>query len=328
MTKNSVIGIDLGGTKIYTALASLSGDIIAEVKVPTQPALGITTVRQNIVWTVDHLTSQAGLKDRVRAVGIGVPGPLNVKEGVVYQAPNLGWREVPIRQILEEALKLPVYIENDANLAAIGENLKGAGAGVKDLIYVAVGTGIGGGLILNGQIYHGAGFGAGELGHMTIEPNGRPCNCGNKGCLETLASGNAMVQKALDLVKNGRGQSFLAAVKGEPQKISPYLIAKLAAAGDKEALSVLEAAGTALGIGLANVINLLNPSLVILGGGALKVGRPYWKAMEKEVLRRALQAAWRQVRIVPAGLGDRSGLFGAIALACQYETPDVSRQTS
>jgi glucokinase len=328
MTKNSVIGIDLGGTKIYTALASLSGEIIAEVKVSTQSALGVTGVQQNIIWTVEQVQIKAGSKDQVRAVGIGVPGPLNVNEGVVYQAPNLGWREVPIKQILEKALKLPVYIENDANLAAIGEHLRGAGVGVRDLIYVAVGTGIGGGLILNGQIYHGAGFGAGELGHMTIEPDGRPCNCGNKGCLETLASGSAMVQKALDLVKNGQGQSFLTAAQGEPQKISSYLIAQLAAAGDKEALSILEAAGIALGIGLANVINLLNPSLVILGGGALKVGRPYWEAMEKEVSRRALQAAWRQVRLIPAGLGDRSGLFGAIALACQNETPDVSRRTS
>ena len=317
MTKNLVVGIDLGGTKIYTALANLKGEIVTEVKVPTEATLGVTGVRRNIVRTVEHLTAQAGLKGQVRAVGIGVPGPLDVKEGIVYQAPNLGWRKVPLRQLLEESLKLPVYVENDANLAATGEHLKGAGVGVRNLIYAAVGTGIGGGLILNGQLYHGTGFGAGELGHITIEPEGRTCNCGNKGCLETLASGSAMVQKALDLVKYGQGQTLLDAAKGEPQKINTYLIAQLAAAGNKEALSILKAAGTALGIGLANVINLLNPSLVILGGGALKVGLPYWEAMEKEVSRRAMQAAWQQVRIVPAGLGDRSGLYGAIALACQ-----------
>jgi glucokinase len=201
MTKNLVVGIDLGGTKIYTALANLKGEIVTEVKVPTEAALGVTVVRRNIVRTVEHLTAQAGLKGQVRAVGIGVPGPLDVKEGVIYQAPNLGWRKVPLRQLLEESLKLPVYLENDANLAAIGEHLKGAGVGVRNLIYAAVGTGIGGGLILNGQLYHGAGFGAGELGHITIEPEGRTCNCGYKGCLETVAYGSAMDEKALDLVK-------------------------------------------------------------------------------------------------------------------------------
>lgn len=317
MDNNFVIGIDLGGTKIYTALANLAGEILTEIKVATEAASGLEKVRLNIVRTVEQVQNQAGLSGRVQAVGIGVPGPLDIKQGIVYQAPNLGWRNVPLKQLLEESLNLPVFLENDANLAAIGEHIKGAGVGVDNLIYVAVGTGIGGGLILNGQIYHGAGFGAGEIGHMTIDPEGEICNCGNKGCLETLASGTAMTRNALDLIKSGRGKALLAIAKENKQKINTYLLAQLAASGDKEALSILKAAGTALGIGLANVINLLNPSLVILGGGALKVGLPYWEAMEKEVQRCALQTAWQQVRIVPAGLGDRSGLYGAVALASQ-----------
>lgn len=320
-----VIGVDLGGTKIYTALASNKGDILAEIKIFTQASYGPEHVIRRIVRTVEQVQIKAGLRGKVNALGIGAPGPLDPVRGIVYQAPNLGWRDLPLKKILEDKTQIPAAIDNDANLAALGEHVFGAGRGVEDMVYVTVSTGIGGGLILGGKLYYGTGFGAGELGHMTVEPDGPKCRCGNRGCLEALASGTAMARQADEFIEQGRGRGILK-IAGEKNKVSSQIVAQAAAAGDQEALDILTAAGRYLGIALANIINILNPTLILLGGGAAQAGEPLWQAIRGELEKRALSAACQQAEIMPAALGQRSGLMGAIALAIRSQESEFRSQ--
>lgn len=309
-----VVGVDLGGTKIYTALAGLEGNILAEARVPTRAREGPGAVLGRIADTVRQVCGEAGGAAPL-ALGIGSPGPLDPETGVVYRSPNLGWDGVLLKAGLEEMLGLPVLVDNDANLAAFGEYSFGAGRGSRQMAYVTVSTGIGGGLILDGRIYRGSGGGAGEVGHMVLDPDGPPCGCGRRGCLEALASGTAMAARARELAAAGRGEAILKEAGGGTGGITSAEVARAAAAGDPGALEIIIRAGEYLGMGLANLVNLFNPDRLVLGGGALKAGEAFWAAMERELAARALRPALDQVRVVRAGLGDRSGLMGALALA-------------
>ncbi|WP_242868862.1 ROK family protein [Desulfotomaculum copahuensis] len=310
---NLVLGVDLGGTKIYTALADHSGRVLSAVKVPTGEHAPENVIAR-IVQTVEEVRHRSGIDaGDICALGAGAPGPLDPVRGIVHQAPNLGWHDVPLKALLEDALQLPVAVDNDANLAALGEYVYGAGRGEDDMVYITVSTGIGGGLIFGGRLYHGAGGGAGEIGHMTVDPDGPLCSCGNRGCLEALASGTAIARAARELVDAGGGAAILAAAGG--RAVSAETVAAAAAAGDAEASGILTAAGRVLGCGVANLVNLLNPGLVVLGGGAMQAGRLLWQAMEDELQRRALSHPLGGVRLAPAALGSRSGVLGAVALA-------------
>jgi glucokinase len=224
---------------------------------------------------------------------------------------------MPIRQVLEQRLSLPVVLDNDANLAALGEHVYGAGRGEDNMVYITVSTGIGGGLILGGRLYHGFADGAGEFGHMTLLPNGPLCGCGNRGCLESLASGTAIARDARDLAACGRGEQILAAAGGDPASITAITVATAAAAGDAVAQSIIARAARYLGIGIANIINLLNPSLVVLGGGVMNIGELVWQNLRPEVQARGLEAARTSTRIAAAELSGHAGVMGAIALALQ-----------
>ncbi|MFZ5632818.1 MAG: ROK family protein [Bacillota bacterium] len=311
-----IVGVDLGGTKIYTALADSRGRIVAETRVPTGAAEGPDAVIGRIAETVHRVVSLAPPAGAApAALGIGAPGPLDPVGGVVHSAPNLGWREVPLRQKLEDTLGIPALVENDANLAALGEYSFGAGRGARHMVYVTVSTGIGGGLILDGRIYRGAGGGAGEVGHMVVEPDGPLCGCGRRGCLESLASGTAMAARARELVEAGLGKAILREAGGNPERVTAVSVSRAAAAGDREAVAIISRAGAYLGMGLASVVNLINPERLVLGGGALEAGGPLWDAMERELSARALPSSLDRVTVVRSGLGHRSGLMGAIALA-------------
>lgn len=312
-----VVGVDLGGTKIYTALADRDGRLLTEIKIPTEARHGPEHVIKRIVDTVNRVKEQGGVDGGVIALGIGAPGPLDASTGVVHQAPNLGWQDIALKKLLEDALDIPVAVDNDGNLAALGEYVYGAGRGAGDMVYITVSTGVGGGLILNGRLYHGSAYGAGEIGHMTIDPGGPRCSCGNYGCLEAMASGTAIARAARWLVEAGAGKAILAAAGGDREAIDSSVVARASAGGDGEAREILISAGRALGIGVANVVNLLNPAMVVLGGGAMQVGPILWETMEEEVARRALFASRQHVRLIPAALGARSGLLGAVALARQ-----------
>jgi len=311
-----VVGIDLGGTKIYTALADAAGRVVAEVKVLTEAARGERAVLHRLVQTVEEVLRLGGVpRNGVRAVGLGVPGPLDVARGIVYHAPNLGWRDVPVKEILEKALGVPVLVDNDANLGALGEHTFGAGRGVDHMVYVTVSTGIGGGLILEGRLYRGWRDGAGEIGHMTVVPEGPLCRCGNRGCLEAVASGTAIGREGRELVARGEGRGILAAARGRPEAVTAAAVSVAAAGGDAEALALLRRAAGFLGLGLANVVKVLNPALVVLGGGVVE-GAPFLVGMVDEAVRaHALSAAHGAVRLEAALLGGKAGVMGAVALA-------------
>ncbi|MBO8129377.1 MAG: ROK family glucokinase [Peptococcaceae bacterium] len=314
-----VAGIDLGGTKIYSALADLDGNILCESKVPTESWRGYEGVVERMAAAIRDLQREARLvhHGRLLAVGVGAPGPLDSNTGVVYQAPNLGWRDVPLGKNLESLLATPVFVENDANLGALGEHAFGAGRGSRDMVYVTVSTGIGGGLILDGHLYRGAGMGAGEIGHMTVLSDGPRCRCGNKGCLEAVASGTAIARRARREAGAGTAPVILELAGGDPGKITAVTVAEAASRGDERALDILTGAARFIGIGLANLVNLLNPSVIVLGGGVMESGRLFWQVMDEEMRERALERACQTVRLVPTALGPRVGVVGAIALALQ-----------
>jgi glucokinase len=309
-----LIGVDLGGTKIHTALADREGQVLSEVRIPTEATKGPEWVIKRILDTINQTIQVAGINQgSVLGVAVGSPGPLSIKTGVVHSAPNLGWHEVPLRKLLEERLQKPVYIDNDANLAALGEHVYGAGRGVAHMVFITVSTGVGCGIILNGRVFHGVDGGAGELGHMKIMPDGPLCSCGSRGCLEALASGTAIARVARELVATGEGASILKHSGGNPGEITAITVTAAAAAGDEEAAGIVAEAARYLGIGISNVINIFNPELIVLGGGVMEIGQPLWQGVWKEVNSKALPSPRMQVRLVSAALGQRAGVLGAVA---------------
>ncbi|HHU85963.1 MAG: ROK family protein [Pelotomaculaceae bacterium] len=322
MSDFCVAGVDLGGTKIYTVLASSRGEVLAEQKIPTEAEKGPQHVIARILESVEQVRKAAfPASRRLRALTLGAPGPLDTSRGIIHFAPNLNWHNLPIGEILQEKTGVRVLLDNDANLAALGEHFYGAGRGAENMVFITVSTGVGGGLILGGRLYRGAADGAGEIGHMTVLPDGPRCSCGNRGCLEALASGTAIARKAGELAACGGGRGILAAAGGDPGKISAVAVAAAAAEGDPGAVAVIEEAAGYLGIGVANLVNLLNPSLVVLGGGVMAAGELIWEGVRREVRARSLAAARQKLRLAPAELGGRAGAMGAVALALQRVNP-------
>jgi glucokinase len=310
-----VIGIDLGGTKINTALVDASGRMIAHDYRETAAAEGPSAVIGRMLDAARSMAAQATCM-QVAAVGIGAPGPLDSKAGIVLTPPNLpGWDRVPLRQLIEDGLGIPALLENDANAAALGEHRFGAGRKAEHMIYVTVSTGIGGGLILDGRLYRGAGGMAGEIGHITIMPSGPLCGCGNRGCLEALASGRAIAQRARERVIRAM-PTLLADLAGkDPNRITAELVAKAAEQGDAEAQDILADAMNYLGIGVANLVNLFNPQLVVIGGGLMNIGEALFEPVRRAIYRHAFPGPAQAVEVVPAELGDNVGVLGAAAVA-------------
>ncbi|ACL70354.1 ROK family protein [Halothermothrix orenii] len=314
--KEYYVGVDLGGTKILTALADARGKIVAKKKLPTEARKGEEKVIQNIVSSIDAVLQEKGLsREDVITLGVGSPGPLNTQEGIIYLAPNLGWRNVHIKDILEEETGIPVILENDANAAALGEKWFGAGQDVDNLIYITVSTGIGGGIIINKKIFHGINDGAGEVGHMVIEPGGPVCGCGNRGCFEAVASGTAINKMGREAVKENKATLLMELSGGDPEKIDGSLIARAARQGDEVARKIWDKAGYYLGIGLANLLNIFNPEMIILGGGVMNAGDLIMEPMKKSLKDHALESAFNSVEIRQAELGNDTGVIGAVAVA-------------
>ncbi|NYE57326.1 ROK family protein [Carboxydothermus ferrireducens] len=313
---NYVVGIDLGGTKIYTALANLNGEIVAEeIEPTTKDETKLLHQLGNMVKGV--IAKSAVPKEKVLGIGIGAPGTVDHRTGTLITAPNLPWQNYPLKINLQALLRLPVEVDNDANLAALGEYRYGAGRGHKDLVYVTVSTGIGAGIIIDGQLYRGSSGSAGELGHTIVEPAGPRCNCGRRGCLEVMASGTAIGERARQLVAEGFGQEILKLAQGNIEAINAKTVGEAFLAGDPEAKGILNEAAFYLGIGLANVVNLLNPSLIVLGGGVINIGEPFLELIREELAEKALPQPYKDLTVKKAVLGSKTGVMGAIALALE-----------
>ncbi len=312
MDGRAVVGIDIGGTKTLSAVVDAQGRVLARHRIET-PQRGPRDFVQVLARELSTLLGLAGLqKEDLSGLGVGAPGPLDPETGVVFEPPNLaGWRDVPLGTMLFNATGVPTFVENDANAAALGEAWVGAGVGVRDQIYITVSTGIGGGLIFNGELYHGASGTAGEIGHMTVEPDGPICTCGRRGHLEAVASGQAIARMAEEAVQAGR-QTRLAALP--PGALTAAAVAQAAFDGDAVAREVYARAGFYIGLAVASLVNVLNPAMVIIGGGVSKAGDLLFDTVRRMVRERAFERPAEAARIVPAALGDDVGVIGAAAV--------------
>lgn len=306
--------IDMGATHISIALADFTARIHEESVFPFDIKEGPETCLAQADQNLRHMLEENGLSiESLSAVGIGVPGPVITEAGMVVAPPIMpGWDRYPIRASLEKMWDLPVTLNNDAELGALGEWAYGAGRGEKNIAYIKVGSGIGAGLILNQQIYGGTMGAAGEIGHLTIDENGPLCNCGNRGCLEAFAGGHAISRQGQALAKSGK-RTLLADIP--PDKITAFEVAEAARRGDLHAQEILRRAGTYIGIAIAGLINLFNPSVVIIGGGVSQVGDIITVPIRQAVRERAMHASEQSVRITTGMLGRRSVLIGATVQA-------------
>ncbi|GAB6138038.1 ROK family protein [Halanaerobaculum tunisiense] len=315
MAKEYVVGIDLGGTKILTAVADLAGNIIAEVKVATEATKGKDTVVTKIKDTVYQVIDQAKISiEQVIGIGLGSPGPLNIAEGIIHHTPNLELDNVNIIAELSD-LEPPVFLENDANAAALGEKYFGAGQEVADLIYVTISTGIGGGIIIDGEVYHGAYDGAGEIGHLTLDPfSDRQCGCGNHGCWEAVASGTALSRLGREALEAGQ-DTLLADLVEQSAEVNGAVIAQAAQAGDEIACNILNQVAEYLGIGFASLINIFNPQQIVVGGGVAESWDLLEDTIQATIKKRAMASLVDQAELVTSQLGSKVGVIGAIATA-------------
>jgi len=295
------LAIDLGGTKITAAVADESGKIIFRKTIATEAHKGKKAVLDNLIGLAHDTVKESKIKlSQIVKIGIGAPGPVIPSEGAVIDPPNLpGWDKVPLRDILQEEFGKPVIVENDANAAAVAENLFGAGKGSLNMIYVTVSTGIGGGIIINGKLYNGARGTAGEVGHMIVKDMGNLCSCGARGCLEAMASGTALGKMGEKIFN---------------RKIDAVEIEKLALSGDKRAQELINIVAHYLGVGISNLVNILNPEVVVIGGGMSNLGNLLLEPVRRFVKDNALVIPAGNVKIVKAKFGKEAGIQGAIAL--------------
>ncbi|MCH5374075.1 MAG: ROK family protein, partial [Planctomycetes bacterium] len=306
-------GVDLGGTTIAAALADASGEIVCQLQVPTQSHEGSSAVLQRIAELIERLASEAGR--RPVALGMGVPGLVDVSRGVTRFLPNMPtkWRDVPAAEELTAHLGIPVRLLNDVRTATLGELTYGRGHTANTMAFFALGTGIGGGVAVDGRLHLGPLGAAGELGHQTILPDGPICGCGNRGCLETLASGPAITSEGVRLLKSGLAPKLYELVGGDAGKITPKEMAAAAEAGDQNVRDGILRAADFLGIGVANVVVVLHPDLVVLGGGVAEIGSLLLDRVREVVQRRVGMFPTDGVQIERSALGERAGLLGAIA---------------
>jgi glucokinase-like ROK family protein len=315
-----VIGIDLARSGIQGVLVDLNGQIRHRVAVGSRLAEAADVTLERLTILTAELLSWAQTHDRqIAGIGIGAPGPLNARDGVILAPPNFPlWRNVPVRQIMEQRFGLPVWLDNDANAQALAEGRFGAGQGLRSFIYIAVGTGVGAGLVINGTLHRGVHNVEGELGHTTVEAAGPRCSCGNRGCLELYTSAPAVVAMAVAALHRGEHSLISELVGGRLDQITIYTIAQAAHAGDQLALRILEQVAVYLGVGVVNAINLLGPEAVILGREDIQAcGELLLGPIRATVAERCFAMAAEQVQIRAAQLGDDAPVIGAACLVLE-----------
>ncbi len=317
-----ILGVDLGGTKILAAVVDPKGKMVSRDHSVTPASKGPEAVVQAILESADRALSQAGIRSTdLLTIGVGAPGLSDPEAGVLFTSPNLpGWEDVPLGDIVEGKFGKRVFLINDANAAAVGEFYFGAGRTARNFIYVTVSTGIGGGIMIDGRIYTGSTGTAGEIGHMTIDPQGPPCNCGNIGCWEQLGSGTALAREARLNILAGARTSILDLAGGDMEKVNAEAIHRAAQNGDSLAMELIARTGMYVGIGLANLINLFNPELIVIGGGLSNIGDMLLEPAYREAERRSFKQSFRAVRFRRAELGRNSGVLGAAAFAHEQWT--------
>jgi glucokinase len=333
------IGVDLGGTNLRIAAIDDKGKTLDKITTSTEVARGRDQVIDEMCAAIEEIVAKLHGTGDMAGIGIGVPGIIEMQTGMLHQSPNLpGWENYPVRDEIERRLKTTVVLENDANVAALGEKWLGAGTEVDDMIMLTLGTGVGGGIVLNGKIWHGMTGMAGEPGHINVEPNGHPCNCGSRGCLEQIASATAVKRMAAEAVASGKAPHMAEAMKSSPE-FGSKLIYDLAMQGDAQAQEIFRIVGNALGVVLADLVNIFNIPMYVIGGGVASAWSAFAPTMMETVRRNsfvyratapagnatgstAKSGTARASIITPALLGSDAGLIGAARL------PMMARQTT
>ena len=309
MENKYVIGVDLGGTKIYTALVDLEGNIIKEKTVETLAHEGDQAVMGRIVDTINYVIDGTD-KNLIKSIGIGSPGPLDVKNGVILETANLPFKNFEIVKAIKEAYDLPTYLDNDANVATLGEFMFGAGKGTENMVFITASTGIGGGAVLNGKLFRGSTGNALEVGHITVSTEGPRCGCGNIGCAEALGSGTAIGKRAKEAVLSNVTTSLK-----NYDNVTAKEVFKEASNGDRVAKNILKNSLTYLGIAVANTITNFDPEKVVIGGGVVNGGDIVIETIRNVVEERCMAAFVENCTIEKAILGGKAGVLGAAALA-------------
>lgn len=310
----NIIGLEIGVDFISIILTDFRARILWRDKRETDPTQSQDDILNLAVELTQKARAAAEQNHALLGIGVGVPGLVDASSGTLLFAPNLKWRNVPIKSVFAEALDIPVFVDNDANVAALGERYLGTAQNVEDFIYLAAGAGLGGGIVLGGQLYSGIGGYAGEIGHMTIVEDGEVCNCGNRGCWETLVSQKAIVRRAQRAVASHPESYIVELCAGQPDQISMSTILQAAEVGDPIARQVLEETGIYLGIGIANLINAFNPALIILGGVLSLASKYLLPAIENTIRQRALAWPRQMVKIIASSHGSDACVMGGVAL--------------
>jgi glucokinase len=308
------LGIDVGGTKLAAGVVDREGRLLSAERQPTQAALGPGVVLERLLAVCHAAIANSGVRpSHIVAAGIGCPGLIDSAQGLVDLPGNLpGWDRVPLAASLREALQMPAFLENDANAAALGEHRFGAGRGAADMLYLTLSTGIGGGIIIDNQLYRGSTGGGGEIGHMSLRYDGRPCVCGSIGCFEAYASGTALATRAREVLPTNP-DSALATAK----ELTAQTVVEAVRAGDALAKRVWDETMIALAAGLASLIHIFNPSRIVLGGGLTHAGELLFEPVRRHLRTRAIGPLAAACAIVPAQLGDNAGVLGAAAVGME-----------
>lgn len=309
------LGVDIGGTNLVVGAVRDDGlSVLGLHSEPTGASHGADHVIDRMVGMASQTIAETRAAEPtadIVGVGIGSPGPLDTKAGIVILTPNLGWTNMPVRDRIADRLGLPASLDNDANCAMAGEWWVGAAQGARQAVTFTLGTGIGGGIVVDGKLVHGASDVAGEIGHITIETNGRRCGCGNDGCLEAYASGPAIARRTVEALAAGAESAITLILHGDLTQITAQTVYQAAAAGDPLALEVVQDTAKYLGVGVANLINILNPEVVVICGGVTHAGDRLFTPLRREVTRRAFRPAVQACRIVPGALPGTAGVVGA-----------------
>jgi len=320
-----VVGIDLGGTNVKTAAVSQDKKILTQDSRPTAAENGPEAVMDVMAQAVKDVVRDAGLSlEDVTAVGIGAPGPMNWQTGIVYSPPNLpGWRNVPLAESMFKRLNVPCYVDNDANVACFGEYWSGAGQGVDTMCLLTLGTGVGGGIVINGELLRGIDGTAAEIGHLKVMRGGRMCGCGSEGCLEAYASVTGQVRTAKEGIASGQETLLTELSGGDFDNLTGKMITEAENQGDSFARWVTRETGTWLGIGAASLINLLNPERIVFSGGMIASGESLFSAIRETARANAFEVPGKRCEILPAGLGADAGVMGSAASALARHTGEL-----
>lgn len=313
MKQNYSIGVDLGGTNIKFGIANEKGKISKKIVLPTKAEKGPESVISQILKGINSILDKS--KDEIKGIGIGAPGTVISAKGTVEHPPNFpDWGKVHLGKIVSKKTNLSVQVENDANAAAIGELIYGAGKKLNDFLMVTLGTGVGGGIIFNKQLYRGSHGAAGEIGHISINHNGRKCKCGSRGCVETYIGNKYLISNVKKQLLRHRDSLIYKMIEGNNSLLSPKLISEAAEQHDDFAISIIVNAGQSLGYGISSVINVLDITNVIIGGGVAGFGEILFRSIESTIQRRVMKPFRDKIKILPAGLKNEAGIKGAAAL--------------